>query len=271
MLIHVLQCTLKCHISLVLLYYEHIEVVNASWLVTLQICYVHCCFKVQHNLEQALLCCASFELCMPLKALHTTPYQVNCNGMVEPLYGVLKSILKKKSSVHTRKWECYIPATLFAYKEMSNDLKLSPYEWLYERTVRPLEYIAWALKVKVKRIYQCVTNLRTRLEETAKWAATTADISSWNYEQFYAWKLNTGDLDIGDEVLVCLPSNHTKLKMQWTISRENKLFCKNMLRRYHQCESLTSKEKVIQVCIVEESNTENQSMYCKSTQPYEWV
>lgn len=38
-----------------------------------------------------------------------------------------------------------------------------------------------------------------------------------------------------------------------------------MLRRYHQCESLTTKEKVIQVCIVEESNTENQPMYCKST------
>ncbi|XP_069992741.1 uncharacterized protein [Penaeus vannamei] len=227
---------------------------------------------------------------LSIKALYTTPYHASCNGMVERLNGVLKSMLKKLCSVHPRDWDRYIPATLFAYREMPNDsLKFSPFELLYGRTVRgPLNILheLWSnneINHEVKSTYQYVTDLRTRLEETAKLAAAKAEISSRNYKYYYDLKAKHRKLEVGDEVLVLLPTDHNKLIMQWQgpypvvsckdngvdysikAHGKNKLFHINMLKKYHRRESISSKEKVVQVCVVEESSTENQPMYCESS------
>ncbi|XP_069990681.1 uncharacterized protein [Penaeus vannamei] len=227
---------------------------------------------------------------LSIKALYTTPYHASCNGMVERLNGVLKSILKKLCSVHPRDWDRYIPATLFAYREMPNDsLKFSPFELLYGRTVRgPLNILheLWSnneINHEVKSTYRYVTDLRTHLEETAKLAAAKAEISSQNYKYYYDLKAKHRKLEVGDEVLVLLATDHNKLIMQWqgpypVVSckdngvdysmkshGKNKLFYINMLKKYHRRESISSKEKVVQVCVVEESKAENQPMYCESS------
>nr|XP_027212198.1 uncharacterized protein LOC113805404 [Penaeus vannamei] len=131
-----------------------------------------------------------------------------CNGMVERLNGVLKSMLKKLCSVHPRDWDRYIPATLFAYREMPNDsLKFSPFELLYGRTVRgPLNILheLWSnneINHEVKSTYQYVTDLRHVLK-TAKLAAAKAEISSRNYKYYYDLKAKHRKLEVGDEVLV---------------------------------------------------------------------
>ncbi|XP_069985589.1 uncharacterized protein [Penaeus vannamei] len=227
---------------------------------------------------------------LSINALYTTPYHASCNGMVERLDGVLKSMLKKLCPVHPRDWDRYIPATLFAYREMPNDsLKFSPFELLYGRTVRgPLNILheLWSnneINHEVKSTYQYVTDLRTRLEETAKLAAAKAEISSRNYKYYYDLKAKHRKLEVGDEVLVLLPTDHNKLIMQWQgpypvvsckdngvdysikAHGKNKLYHINMLKMYHRRESISSKEKVLLVCVVEESNTENQPMYCESS------
>ncbi|XP_047481664.1 uncharacterized protein LOC125034066 [Penaeus chinensis] len=74
---------------------------------------------------------------LSVKALYTSPYHASCNGAVERLNGVLKSMIKKLCVDHPKDWDRYIPAALFAYREIPNDsLKFSPFELLYGRQIR---------------------------------------------------------------------------------------------------------------------------------------
>ncbi|XP_037801935.1 uncharacterized protein LOC119596676 [Penaeus monodon] len=159
---------------------------------------------------------------LSVKALYTSPYHACCNGAVERLNGVLKSIIKKLCSEHPKEWDRYIPAALFAYREIPNSsLKFSPFELLYGRKVRgPLSILhdLWTndgIDNEVKTTYQYVLDLRSRLEETAKLAASHANISSKNYKAYYDLKSRPRKLEIGDEVLVLLPTSTNKLVMHW--------------------------------------------------------
>ena len=74
---------------------------------------------------------------LSVKAVHSTPYHAAANGCVERLNGTLKSMLKKICSDHPKDWDRYIPAVLFAYREIPNDtLGFTPFELLYGRNVR---------------------------------------------------------------------------------------------------------------------------------------
>ena len=60
--------------------------------------------------------------------LATTPYHPQCNGLVEKFNGTLKLILKKLCEGHPRSWDRYIPAVLFAYREVpQTSLGFSPF------------------------------------------------------------------------------------------------------------------------------------------------
>ena len=214
---------------------------------------------------------------LSVKALFTSPYHACCNGAVERLNGVLKSIIKKLCSDHPRDWDRYIPAALFAYREMPNDsLKFSPFELLYGRKVRgPLSILheLWSndgTDNEVITTYQYVLDLRSRLEETAKLAASHAEISSQKYKEYYDLKARPRKLSIGDEVLVLLPTSSNKLVMQWRgpfpvigchdngvdyivkMQGKEKLFHINMLKKYFRRDSVKIKKQkpiVVQVCV----------------------
>ena len=103
---------------------------------------------------------AEIHKLLSIKALYTSPYHAACNGLVERMNGTLKSILKKICTDHPQDWDRYIPAALFAYRELPNDtLKFSPFELLYGRTVRgPLTILheLWSkddLKPEVRTTY----------------------------------------------------------------------------------------------------------------------
>ncbi|XP_037789320.1 uncharacterized protein LOC119584727 [Penaeus monodon] len=214
-----------------------------------------------------------------VKALYTSPYHACCNGAVERLNGVLKSIIKKLCSEHPQDLDHYIPAALFAYREIPNSsLKFSPFELLYGRKVRgPLSILhdLWTndgIDNEVKTTYQYVLDLRSRLEETAKLAASHANISSKSYKAYYDLKSRPRKLEIGDEVLVLLPTSTNKLVMHWRgpypiirchengvdyiikMQGKDKLFHINMLKRYFRREDNKEKQKcknVIQICVEE--------------------
>ncbi|XP_047483006.1 uncharacterized protein LOC125035006 [Penaeus chinensis] len=216
---------------------------------------------------------------LSVKALYTSPYHASCNGAVERLNGVLKSMIKKLCVDHPKDWDRYIPAALFAYREIPNDsLKFSPFELLYGRQIRgPLTILheLWTkddIDSDVKTTYQYVLDLRSRLEETAKLAAAQAEISSRNYKSYYDLKAKHRKLNTGEEVLVLLPSSSNKLIMQWLgpypvvqckdngvdyvirVRGVKKLFHINMLKRYFRRDSYKSESEIAQVCIVEEEN-----------------
>lgn len=54
---------------------------------------------------------------LSVKALYTYPYHSACNGAVERLNVVLKSMLNKLCSDHHNDWDRFIPAVLLAYKK----------------------------------------------------------------------------------------------------------------------------------------------------------
>ena len=53
-----------------------------------------------------------------MKQLFTTPYNLKCNGLSERIDGVLKTMLKKMCMERPKDWDRYLPAVLFAYREI---------------------------------------------------------------------------------------------------------------------------------------------------------
>ncbi|XP_069972952.1 uncharacterized protein [Penaeus vannamei] len=223
---------------------------------------------------------------LSVKALYTSPYHASCNGAVERLNWVLKSMIKNLCADHPRAWDRFIPAALFAFREIPNDsLKFSPFELLYGRQVRgPLTILheLWtnnSTDSEVKTTYQYVLDLRSRLEETARLAAEQAEISSRNYKAYYDLKAEPRKLNSGDDVLVLLPSSSNKLVMQWLgpysvveckgngvdyvirVRGKNKLFHINMLKKYFRRDGFERKGETVQVCVVEDEDNYNNN--CK--------
>lgn len=215
---------------------------------------------------------------LSVKALFTTPNHAACNGAAERLNGVFKFIIKKLCSDHPKDWDRYIPATSFAYREIPNDsLKFSPFELLYGRKVRgslSILHELWSddnMNDDVKTTYQYVLDLRSRLEETTKLAATHDEISGRTYKSYYDRNAKSRKLQVGDEALVLLPTCFNKLVMQWRgpnpitschdngvdyaikIHGNDKLFHVNMLKKCCRRDNLKpKKEVVVQTCVQEE-------------------
>jgi transposase InsO family protein len=110
---------------------------------------------------------------LSVRKLSTTPYHPIANGLVEKFNGTLKSMLKRMCEERPKDWDRYLPALLFAYREVPQDsLGFSPFEMLYGRTVRgPMMLLRelWTgtnVEEEVKSTYQYVLELRQRLEET---------------------------------------------------------------------------------------------------------
>lgn len=76
------------------------------------------------------------------KQFKTTHYHPTCNGLVENLNATLTKSLKKLCIKRPRDWDLYLPAFLFALREVPQDSTLfSPFELLFCRTVRgPYSY-----------------------------------------------------------------------------------------------------------------------------------
>lgn len=66
---------------------------------------------------------------LSFKQLVTTPYHPACNGLVE--------MLRKMCSERPTDWDIYLPALLFAYREVPQEsTKFSPFELMFGGTVR---------------------------------------------------------------------------------------------------------------------------------------
>ena len=83
-----------------------------------------------------------------MKQLFTTPYNPKCNGLCERINGVLKTMLKQMCTERPMDWDRYLPAVLFAYREVPQaSTGFSPFELLYGRKVRgPIDILKelWA-------------------------------------------------------------------------------------------------------------------------------
>ena len=153
-----------------------------------------------------------------VKQLHTTPYHPQANGLVERFNGTLKGMLKKMCEERPTDWDRYLPAILFAYREAPQDsLGFSPFEMLCGRTVRgPISILKelWTNEEgeeEVKTTYQFVLDLKSRLEDTCRFAQEALKQSSQTYKKYF-----DRQLQVGDKALLLLPTDHNKICLLYT-------------------------------------------------------
>ena len=131
----------------------------------------------------------------------------------------------------------------------------SPFELLYGRTVRgPIQIPKeqWSKEENVPEVttsYQYVLELGERLNKTMKLAQTESERNRIRNKRLYNRKAKKRVFQVGDKVLVLLPSDHNKLLMQWKgpfeikgckggnnyqteINRKMKTFHINLLKQY---------------------------------------
>ena len=167
-------------------------------------------------------CMKEVSRLLSIKQLTTTPYHPMCNGLVERFNGTLKSMLKKLCNEKPKQWHRYINALLFAYREVPQESTgFSPFEILYGRTIRgPMQILKelWTKDIdepETKSSYQYVFELREKLEDTMKIAKEELEKSQGRYKHYYDRKTRPRSLQVGDQVLILLPSEQNKLLMQW--------------------------------------------------------
>ena len=78
-----------------------------------------------------------FSRLLLINQMVTTPYHQMCNGLVERFNGTLKAMVKRMCAERPKDWDRYLPAFLFAYREVPQEsLGFAPFELLCGRTVR---------------------------------------------------------------------------------------------------------------------------------------
>jgi hypothetical protein len=129
-------------------------------------------------------------------------------------------MLKKFASDEVDKWDKYLPYVLFAYREVPcQSTGYSPFELLYGRTVRgPFSLItdAWIGKEALqKNAISYVLETRRRLSEMQNIVQENANKTQAKQKQIYDPRSSHRKFDIGDKVLVLLPTPGRKLESKW--------------------------------------------------------
>ena len=191
-----------------------------------------------------------------VRQFHTTPYHPMANGACERFNGTLKQMLRRMCQECPRDWDRYLPALLFAYREVPHEsLGYSPFELMYGRAVRgPLTILKelWSEEIpeeEVKTTYQYVLDLQERLESTCRVAKTELERSSRKYKKHFDVKARERRFECGDRVLLLLPTSSNKLLMQWRgpyevvgkvarhnyslqVGKKKKTYHANLMKRY---------------------------------------
>ena len=159
---------------------------------------------------------------LSMKQLTTTPYHLQCNGLVERFNGTLKTMLRRMCAEKPKDWDRYLDALLFAYREAPQEsLGFAPFELLYGRSVNgPLQILRqlWTKEQSdpdVRTTYQYVVDLRNRLQETWDLAHEELRRKQVTQKRQFDYRAKPRSFTAGDQVLVLLPTSDNKLLMQW--------------------------------------------------------
>ena len=159
---------------------------------------------------------------LSIRQLITSPYHPQCNGLVERFNGTLKEMIKRMCAEKPRDWDRYVAPLLFAYREVPQEsLAFSPFELIYGRTVRgPMQILKelWSKEIpsdETKTTYQYVLDLKNRLQDTCQIAHENLRKAQNTQKKYFDCKAKDRQFEIGDKVLLLLPTANSKLLLQW--------------------------------------------------------
>jgi hypothetical protein len=145
--------------------------------------------------------------------LRTSPYHPQTDGLVEHL----KSMLRNVATEEGKYWDLLIPPLLFAYQEVPHELTgFSPFELLYGRDIRgPLKESWCGAKCSSQNVVSYVLLMRERLEKMQLEARDNMQAAQQHQKKWYDKGATERSFQPGDQVLVLLPTESSKLTAQW--------------------------------------------------------
>ena len=157
---------------------------------------------------------------MGIKALRTSPYHPQTDGLVERFNKTLKAMLRKVLKGEKRDWDRMLPYVLFAYREVPQaTVGFSPFELLYGRDPRgPLDVLRaeWIEKSETDvDVLSYVMDVRNRMEAAKEIVEENARAAQAKQKEYYDQKTRELNLQPGDKVLLLLPSRTKKFVAQW--------------------------------------------------------
>lgn len=192
-----------------------------------------------------------------IRQIHSTPYHQQSNGLNERWNQHIKQMIKRIAHEEPTQWDRYLPALLFAYREVPQETTgFSPFELVYGCVPRgPLSLIKDlctkpTLPDDVKVDYNYVIDLRKRLDTVIKIANERTDVQSIRSKERYDKSTKDRYLEKGDQVLIFLPTGPNKIVSEWkgpyevsdrkspvnyeiSIDGKKKVYHINMLQSYH--------------------------------------
>ena len=172
---------------------------------------------------------------LDIKGIRTTPYHPQSNGLTERCNATIKAMLKRLCQEQPREWDKFLPALLFAYREVPQEsLKFSPFELIYGRQVRgPMQVLRqlWTEEEPSEETRTNIShflNLANIIEQTCSLARQNLAKASGRHMRYYNAKSTDRQFNEGDQILLLLPEKHNKLQLTWRgpfTVREKKGFC----------------------------------------------
>ena len=199
-----------------------------------------------------------FQALCGSKGIHSSIYHPASNGNVERFHGTMKSMLKKVIVEQPRAWHRFLPALMFACRELpSESTGFSPFELMFGRKPRgPIALLAdsWTDDKSVdssgKPLYAYLFELKNIIRDSCEIAMQNSAESSKKSKFYFDKKAKPRYFSIDDEVLVLLPTSSNKLLMSWTgpyrvtecfhpdyrilVKGVTKVFHANMLKKYNR-------------------------------------
>ncbi|XP_033741736.1 uncharacterized protein LOC117328321 [Pecten maximus] len=157
---------------------------------------------------------------MGIKGITTTPYHPQANGKVERFNTTLKAVLKKLCTSNNEAWDELVPYALFAYREVPHEeTGFSPFEMLYGWPVRgSLHILEQAMtgegELKIS-VIDHIVQMRERLASIRETVLENLTIKRQKTKQWYDSNATARELRPGDEVLLLIPSDSSKMVAQW--------------------------------------------------------
>jgi hypothetical protein len=158
---------------------------------------------------------------MAIKGLRTTAYHPQCNGLVERFNGTLKTMLRRLTGEKPEEWDRWIPALLFAYREVPQESTgFAPFELLYGRTVRgPMQILkdSWLHpeEPELQTMAGYVMNLRDRITGTCEIAEQELEKASYRHKKYFDKTAEPRSFKEGSRVLVLRPTKANRLELEW--------------------------------------------------------